>query len=164
MNMLFISILVQLIEDLQDYHSKEKHVNQIVTSSVSARADKTEREAVPSSQVGDQTNMLEHQPKKIKLDNENDNFSKTDLNECKGDSCNAQMASNDKEFPRFNTALATTDPDCRECKVTYNDPKPEELVMYLHALKYEGPGWSYRTSVPAWARDDGHEGWVEDGK
>jgi len=31
-------------------------------------------------------------------------------------------------------------------------------VMYLHALSYEGEGWSYETPPPEWAS----EGWVED--
>lgn len=30
----------------------------------------------------------------------------------------------------------STDPHCYECKVKYRDPKPKDLVMYLHAWKY----------------------------
>ena len=29
------------------------------------------------------------------------------------------------------------DPNCYECKVKYRDPTPKDLIMYLHALKYQ---------------------------
>jgi len=51
----------------------------------------------------------------------------------------------------------TSDENCYECKVKYRDPKPSDLVMYLHALKYQGPDWSYETDLPDWAKDD----WTE---
>jgi len=49
------------------------------------------------------------------------------------------------------------DPHCYECKVNYRDPSPADLMMYLHALRYQGNGWSYQTELPYWARDD----WAE---
>ncbi|KAI5705286.1 hypothetical protein M8J75_013616 [Diaphorina citri] len=51
----------------------------------------------------------------------------------------------------------STDPHCYECKVKYRDPKPKDLVMYLHAWKYKGPGWGYQTELPEWAKVD----WME---
>uniref|UniRef100_A0A146L739 Pseudouridylate synthase RPUSD2 n=1 Tax=Lygus hesperus TaxID=30085 RepID=A0A146L739_LYGHE len=57
----------------------------------------------------------------------------------------------------FHLDKMTTDPHCYECKVRYRDPKPKDLVMYLHAWKYRGPGWSYQTELPEWAKVD----WVE---
>ncbi|XP_039281272.1 RNA pseudouridylate synthase domain-containing protein 2 isoform X3 [Nilaparvata lugens] len=57
----------------------------------------------------------------------------------------------------FNAERMTSDPHCYECKVKYRDPKPSDLVMYLHAWKYRGPGWSYETELPEWARVD----WTE---
>ena len=36
----------------------------------------------------------------------------------------------------FKPHFMTVDPHCYECKVKYRDPKPRDLVMYLHALKY----------------------------
>lgn len=57
----------------------------------------------------------------------------------------------------FQPEKMTTDPHCYECKVRYRDPKPRDLVMYLHAWKYRGPGWEYETELPDWARVD----WVE---
>nr|CAD7568911.1 unnamed protein product [Timema californicum] len=37
----------------------------------------------------------------------------------------------------FNSDKMTTDQHCYECKVRYRDPKPKDLVMYLHAWKYQ---------------------------
>ena len=40
-----------------------------------------------------------------------------------------------KEYS-YQSSLMTVDNHCYECKVRYRDPKPRDLVMYLHALKY----------------------------
>lgn len=37
----------------------------------------------------------------------------------------------------FQQEKMTSDPHCYECKVRYRDPKPKDLVMYLHAWKYQ---------------------------
>ncbi|XP_020865062.1 pseudouridylate synthase RPUSD2 [Phascolarctos cinereus] len=50
------------------------------------------------------------------------------------------------------------DPLCEECRLVRQDPLPQELVMYLHALRYKGPGFEYSSPMPAWAQDD----WKED--
>ncbi|KAK4296455.1 hypothetical protein Pmani_031054 [Petrolisthes manimaculis] len=55
----------------------------------------------------------------------------------------------------YQAHLMTVDEHCYECKVRYRDPKPRDLVMYLHALKYSGPGWQFETKLPDWA----HENW-----
>ena len=44
--------------------------------------------------------------------------------------------------------------DCIYCKKNYVDPKPENLMIYLHALRYSGPDWSYITPFPEWANED----------
>lgn len=58
----------------------------------------------------------------------------------------------------FANDKITVDPHCYECKVKYRDPKPSDLVMYLHAWRYCGPGWEYETPLPAWASSD----WIGD--
>ncbi|XP_051157764.1 pseudouridylate synthase RPUSD2-like [Leptopilina boulardi] len=58
----------------------------------------------------------------------------------------------------FANDKITVDPHCYECKVKYRDPKPSDLVMYLHAWRYCGPGWEYETPLPAWAASD----WIGD--
>ena len=37
---------------------------------------------------------------------------------------------------RFNPDKLTMDKHCYECKVKYRDPRPKDLVMFLHAWKY----------------------------
>ncbi|NWX13913.1 RUSD2 protein, partial [Aegotheles bennettii] len=49
------------------------------------------------------------------------------------------------------------DPLCVECRITRRDPSPEELVMYLHALRYKGVGFEYCSKMPEWAREDWEE-------
>lgn len=44
---------------------------------------------------------------------------------------------------RFNPEKMTVDRHCYECKVRYRDPKPEDLVMYLHA-------WTYKVGIHSW--------------
>ncbi|PNJ27461.1 pseudouridylate synthase RPUSD2 isoform X2 [Pongo pygmaeus] len=47
-----------------------------------------------------------------------------------------------------------TDPLCAECRLVRQDPLPQDLVMFLHALRYKGPGFEYFSPMPAWAQDD----------
>lgn len=35
------------------------------------------------------------------------------------------------------SAKSSYDPDCRECQLRFRDPSPDQLVMYLHALRYQ---------------------------
>lgn len=51
-----------------------------------------------------------------------------------------------------------TDPLCAECRVLRQDPLPQDLVMFLHALRYKGPDFEYVSPIPAWAQAD----WQED--
>lgn len=53
----------------------------------------------------------------------------------------------------FDPTKLTSDENCLECKTKYKDPNPEQLVMYLHALKYTGPNWHYETPLPYWAEE-----------
>ncbi|XP_045511085.1 RNA pseudouridylate synthase domain-containing protein 2-like isoform X2 [Colias croceus] len=53
--------------------------------------------------------------------------------------------------PAPGSAEPAVDPHCYECRVRYRDPRPRDLIMYLHAWKYKGPGWEYETELPQWA-------------
>ncbi|XP_023319674.1 RNA pseudouridylate synthase domain-containing protein 2 [Eurytemora carolleeae] len=53
----------------------------------------------------------------------------------------------DKEKLKMDTA-------CYECSLSYREPGPADLVMFLHALRYTGPNWSHETSLPSWAEPD----------
>ena len=37
---------------------------------------------------------------------------------------------------RFDVLKLSIDPHCYECKVKYRDPRPKDLVMFLHAWAY----------------------------
>ncbi|XP_041451894.1 RNA pseudouridylate synthase domain-containing protein 2 isoform X2 [Drosophila obscura] len=51
----------------------------------------------------------------------------------------------------FDRDKTTYDPYCHECKVNYRDPNAKDLLMYLHAWKYKGVDWDYKTELPDWA-------------
>ena len=36
----------------------------------------------------------------------------------------------------FDVSKLSIDPHCYECKVKYRDPRPKDLVMFLHAWAY----------------------------
>lgn len=64
---------------------------------------------------------------------------------------------NEQPDSNFTNDKVTVDEHCYECKVKYRDPKPSDLVMYLHAWRYSGPGWEYETPLPVWAASD----WID---
>ena len=41
-------------------------------------------------------------------------------------------------------------PYCRECHVPYRSVTPQDLTIYLHSWKYEGPNFQFKTSIPEW--------------
>ncbi|KAH8350676.1 hypothetical protein KR084_000901 [Drosophila pseudotakahashii] len=51
----------------------------------------------------------------------------------------------------FDSKKATSDPHCSECKINYRDPGAKDLIMFLHAWKYKGVDWEYKTELPDWA-------------
>jgi len=55
--------------------------------------------------------------------------------------------------PVAATPIASKDPriGCPWCAKEWPDPTPEELVMWLHAYSYEGPGWRFVAPAPSWA-------------
>ncbi|XP_042908112.1 pseudouridylate synthase RPUSD2 [Parasteatoda tepidariorum] len=46
------------------------------------------------------------------------------------------------------------DESCHFCKQKYRDPKQANLLMMLHAYKYESDQWQFKTEMPFWAADD----------
>lgn len=49
------------------------------------------------------------------------------------------------------------DLNCQSCRLKYVDPKPTDLLIYLHAYKYKGPTWEYTAKMPHWVADDWEE-------
>ncbi|CAL1544818.1 unnamed protein product [Lymnaea stagnalis] len=56
--------------------------------------------------------------------------------------------------PGFEMSKWSVDASCDLCKKKPIDPQEKNLVMFLHALKYKGPGWAYETRLPDWAKED----------
>ena len=40
-------------------------------------------------------------------------------------------------FPSFQPSKWIPDKECDRCRILFRDPKPSELILYLHALSYE---------------------------
>ncbi|CAL1282567.1 unnamed protein product [Larinioides sclopetarius] len=51
---------------------------------------------------------------------------------------------------------------CDLCHQKYMDPQPKDLIMFLHALKYQGDGWEFESPLPSWAKDDWKENITEE--
>jgi len=49
------------------------------------------------------------------------------------------------------------DPTCKDCVQPTRDPNTQELVMFLHALRYSGPDFDFSTPLPEWATEDWNE-------
>ena len=54
-------------------------------------------------------------------------------------------------FPKGLT-LDPNEPFCPQCGIAqYTDPSSDQLGIYLHAYRYTGPGWSFKTNcLPEW--------------
>ncbi|KAF8770678.1 NHP2-like protein 1 like protein [Argiope bruennichi] len=50
---------------------------------------------------------------------------------------------------------------CDLCHQKYMDPQPKDLIMFLHALKYQGDGWEFESPLPSWAKGDWKENVTE---
>ena len=52
--------------------------------------------------------------------------------------------------PAFNPNKVSKDDNCKECTMNYSDPTQEQLIMFLHAYRYSGDGWTFETKLPSW--------------
>jgi RluA family pseudouridine synthase len=59
-----------------------------------------------------------------------------------------------KKEPSFDSSKVTIDPVCPECDTRYMNPKAKHLMLFLHALRYSGKDFDYKTPLPFWAKDD----------
>ncbi|NWU88786.1 RUSD2 protein, partial [Upupa epops] len=63
----------------------------------------------------------------------------------------------EQEGQRARESSEEKDPLCMECRMSRRDPSPQELVMYLHALRYKGAEFEYCSRMPQWAMEDWEE-------
>ena len=52
-------------------------------------------------------------------------------------SLNGSARASAPDRPGPDPSKMTFDPTCLDCQRQFKDPKPEELVMYLHAVRYK---------------------------
>lgn len=99
--------------------------------------------------------------KKVKAVDDKDKKSDTKTPEKKSDDSEADKSDKkgeNKQMP-FNEEkyLRRMDKWCENCRKEIPDPRPSELVMYLHAVKLKGPDWEYSAPLPPWAKEDWKE-------
>lgn len=58
---------------------------------------------------------------------------------------------------QYDTRKMMKDSLCQSCKKKYRDPKPHELLIFLHAHRYKGEGWDFQTEIPNWAKEEWNE-------
>jgi len=113
----------KLVEDLIEYHTVENWINSDEYEASDLKLECGEVE--PKELVANINESIKEDSTRLDLDSATDDPESID--------------------PYY-------DPHCGECKVSYKDPPPRTLVMFLHALKYSGEGWSYQTEMPDWSR------------
>ena len=59
-----------------------------------------------------------------------------------------------QRLPTFDSSKMSRDGGCDECGRRFKNVHPRHMMLFLHALRYSGPDWSYETSRPFWANDD----------
>lgn len=59
--------------------------------------------------------------------------------------------------PHATAESSDYDPTCKDCIQPTRDPTPQELVMFLHALRYSGPDFDFTTPMPDWALESWNE-------
>ncbi|KAK7498904.1 hypothetical protein BaRGS_00009996 [Batillaria attramentaria] len=115
----------------------------------------SDRKAAATSAEATGTQDGSPQHKRQRLSPEEKNWSDTALS-----SDSAQPRSNGKETKRehqwceFDPAKWVPDASCESCRLHYIDPQPQDLVLYLHALRYKGPTWDFSSKLPDWADAD----------
>ena len=67
-----------------------------------------------------------------------------------------EMHARTRPYVKPREAVDPTDPDydpkCPECQLEFEDPKEDELLIYLHANSYTSDRWKFTADLPEWAR------------
>ncbi|CAG8607977.1 3120_t:CDS:2 [Cetraspora pellucida] len=75
-----------------------------------------------------------------------------------GDDLKNEIAKLQNENNHAKESIVTVKPNievCVECTAPkFSDPFLHQLLIWLHALKYEGDGWKFESELPFWAKDD----------
>ncbi|XP_013773914.1 RNA pseudouridylate synthase domain-containing protein 2-like isoform X2 [Limulus polyphemus] len=153
----------QLLEDLIKVHTAENWLNEEESSSgTSNDSDQTKYDKLVGEKK-DENEDTSGQQATIAEENKNIECAGSTSLTCGITSSLKHYTENDKQYEKlkkqyvFDPKKITYDPNCYDCQRKYKDPKPSDLIMFLHALKYKGLDWEFETEMPAWAKDD----WTE---
>jgi len=83
-----------------------------------------------------------NQPSKQGVEHQNSDVSQTVVNPVEDIQLNTE---ND------NSILTEVERECLDCRAHFEDPRPEDMVQYLHAYSYKTSSWSFTTKLPSWA-------------
>lgn len=148
----------ELIQDLMKVHSSSLYLDvQEDRDSDTLKSESSYNFESKISDVTDSSKCLETLQQDI--DEESSLTKRLKFNsESLDPSCSVATSGSDAVHEPIDAAMSkldpsklTTDENCRECKLKFQDPRPENLVMYLHAFRYKGPGWEFSTMLPKWA-------------
>ena len=154
------NVTLQLLEDLRKSHSPDEYVMDETSDGADTRDDvefpdnsgaRIEAELQTSVEVPNPSavpgEILTHGPM-AETDTERNRNSDSEPC-CKRTKLQADFElSGSQRLSTFDPSKLTVDKDCLECKVSYRDPAPEELIMYLHAYRYKV--WTSYFSVMCW--------------
>jgi hypothetical protein len=166
-------ILFQLIQDLFQHHDRKNHLRTTVELSKVDEMDPeipseglkensgSSLDEVKHSEIECQTRYghtkdsetIDVQAKRETFDQADDqtkDYQPLDANKSHPISSDTMEASKNSSV-QAAAGSGGVDPHCEMCALAFRDPQPHELVMYLHAYHYAGPGWSFSTSMPHWA-------------
>ncbi|XP_055370718.1 pseudouridylate synthase RPUSD2-like [Condylostylus longicornis] len=149
----------QLVKDLIEIHNAENWLSAERDSSPFQVSDVNIENIISgNTKKGDKfdnndehcSNIFEHQ-------NNTDAVTYNKITEIRSDAKGnkttiATQTGHDPPDLQFDPKKLTKDEHCYECKINFADPKPKDLIMYLHAWKYEGPDWKYEAKLPDWAK------------
>uniref|UniRef100_A0A6B2L5J1 Pseudouridine synthase n=1 Tax=Arcella intermedia TaxID=1963864 RepID=A0A6B2L5J1_9EUKA len=60
-------------------------------------------------------------------------------------------ASPPPQAPPETSPTSEIEAECLDCRATFPDPEPHEMVQYLHAYSYQSHDWQFKTPLPDWS-------------
>lgn len=135
-------MFTKLVEKMKESKEQER----------AAQLQKAEELASNGNEADKDASKDEPPSKKVKSGTENEKKPEAKTPEKKeGEEGSKQPQFDEEKY------LRRMDKWCENCRKEMPEPKPSELVMYLHAVKFKGPDWDYSTDLPEWARADWKE-------
>ena len=123
---------VKIISEAETQDKTQPGSSEIENNISDACISNTKR--VTNSDNGDNHPDIDQPIKRLKSDNEPSTYKVISPSVESSSDC-ALSDSRTQDLPGFDPTKCSYDEDCEECHKEYIDPKPSELVMYLHSWK-----------------------------